>query len=209
MVAQLTKRILLKLYPKATRTGSSNMNPIKGWSCGAQAVAMNMQTVGEEMDLYNGMFAQNGRRGYIPKPKNLLEEILVEPSTPKLFLNVKIISGQCLPKPSKRTEEVVDPYVTVEIFGYECDCSKKRTASVHNNGILGMETCRTRLLSLSPVLCLSPSLSLILKQKPKQLLRRTSTGLKELNTRFPISTNFSITILLMHKNKFIRTLYSI
>lgn len=57
-VAQLTQKMMMKLYPKGTRTGSSNMNPVLGWSCGAQAVAMNMQTAGDEMDIHDAMFIQ-------------------------------------------------------------------------------------------------------------------------------------------------------
>lgn len=57
-VAQLTQQMMLKLYPKGTRTGSSNMNPILGWSCGIQAVTMNMQTISEDMDVYDAMFIQ-------------------------------------------------------------------------------------------------------------------------------------------------------
>ena len=41
--SRFTQRNLLRIYPKGTRIGSSNYNPLVGWMHGAQMVALNMQ----------------------------------------------------------------------------------------------------------------------------------------------------------------------
>jgi Ca2+-dependent lipid-binding protein len=44
----------------------------------------------------------------------------------------QIISGQQLPK---HNDEVIDPFITVEIIGLACDHRLVRTKTVHNNGL--------------------------------------------------------------------------
>ncbi len=65
-------------------------------------------------------------------PPNL--HIIVPSSTvfgyPLLF---QIISAQYLPKPNASTG-VIDPYVSVEIFGIPCDERKLKTRIIKNNG---------------------------------------------------------------------------
>ena len=62
---------LIKSYPRGIRQDSSNMNPVPSWLYGVQAVAMNLQTAGEDMDLVNGLFNINGQCGYVLKPEIL------------------------------------------------------------------------------------------------------------------------------------------
>jgi len=45
----------------------------------------------------------------------------------------QIISAQYLPKPDP-SSGVIDPYVTIEIFGIPSDQQKHRTRVIHNNG---------------------------------------------------------------------------
>ena len=41
------------------------------------------------------------------------------------MLSIRVISAQCLPKPENDIDrEIIDPYVTVEIFGAPIDCQK-------------------------------------------------------------------------------------
>lgn len=48
----------------------------------------------------------------------------------------QIISGQQLPKPrdGAARSDIVDPYVTVEVFGIPSDCDEERTKTVQHNG---------------------------------------------------------------------------
>ncbi|KAK6018025.1 C2 domain protein, partial [Ostertagia ostertagi] len=123
-----------KTYPKGLRQDSSNMHPMISWICGVQSVAMNMQTAGEELDLNTGLFRVNGNCGYVLKPEMLLKGI--DPRSvfkPKVKLGIGIISAQYLPKfaPGK---DIVDPYVTVQIFGAPRDELKWKTSVIRNNG---------------------------------------------------------------------------
>ncbi|KAG9349152.1 hypothetical protein JZ751_029475 [Albula glossodonta] len=60
---------LSRIYPGGLRTDSSNLYPQDMWNVGCQLVALNFQTAGEEMDLNDGLFSQNGCCGYVLKPK--------------------------------------------------------------------------------------------------------------------------------------------
>ncbi|CAI5449222.1 unnamed protein product [Caenorhabditis angaria] len=125
---------LVKSYPKGLRQDSSNMHPIVSWLCGIQSVAMNFQTAGEELDLNAGMFRVNGNCGYVLKPKILLDGI--DPRTmirPKMKLGIGLFSAQYLPK-SEPGKEIIDPYVSVQIFGIPRDETKAKTRIIKDNG---------------------------------------------------------------------------
>ncbi|KAI1715497.1 phosphatidylinositol-specific phospholipase c, X domain-containing protein [Ditylenchus destructor] len=126
---------IIKSYPRGIRQDSSNMNPVPSWICGIQAVAMNMQTASEEMDLVKGLFGVNGNIGYVLKPKVLLDGI--DPRHKRVEAEMEfqlaIICGQYLPKPEPG-KDIIDPYVSVEIFGVPSDERKARTRAVRNNG---------------------------------------------------------------------------
>ncbi|XP_028660037.2 1-phosphatidylinositol 4,5-bisphosphate phosphodiesterase delta-1a isoform X1 [Erpetoichthys calabaricus] len=136
-------RQLSRIYPAGKRTDSSNYNPVDLWIAGCQIVALNFQTPCLQMDLYQGMFKQNGHCGYILKPKFLRESTSQfnpmcvtsgEWLQPKK-LHVMIISGQQLPKVNQdKINSIVDPLVKVEIFGVPRDVQKAETHHLNNNG---------------------------------------------------------------------------
>ncbi|KAH0627635.1 hypothetical protein JD844_003649 [Phrynosoma platyrhinos] len=135
-------RHLSRIYPAGWRTDSSNYNPVDMWNVGCQIVALNFQSKGVEMDVHQGRFQDNGLCGYVLKPEFLRDEqsefnpkFLTEGSwwTQKK-LQVKIISGQQLPKVNKSKNSIVDPRVIVEIHGVQRDNDKKQTRVIDNNG---------------------------------------------------------------------------
>ncbi|XP_066509532.1 1-phosphatidylinositol 4,5-bisphosphate phosphodiesterase delta-4-like [Hoplias malabaricus] len=135
-------RQLTRIYPNGIRTDSSNFNPQEMWNAGCQIVALNFQTAGTEMDLNDGLFAQNGRCGYVLKPVFMrsLEERF-DPDHPEIRdgyrpvnLTVKVISGQQLPKLNQKEASIVDPLVRVEIHGVPKDQVKQETRHIDNNG---------------------------------------------------------------------------
>uniref|UniRef100_A0A8R1TTG3 Phosphoinositide phospholipase C n=1 Tax=Onchocerca volvulus TaxID=6282 RepID=A0A8R1TTG3_ONCVO len=136
-LAAYTSKRFVKSFPKGLRQDSSNMNPIPSWLCGIQSVAMNMQTAGEYLDLVNGLFRTNGNCGYVLKATTLIDGL--DPRMPEVSsavvttMLVGVISGQYLPKLSQ-ANDVVDPYVTVEVFGIPADSRKFRTKTIRNNG---------------------------------------------------------------------------
>ncbi|XP_039609638.1 1-phosphatidylinositol 4,5-bisphosphate phosphodiesterase delta-1a isoform X2 [Polypterus senegalus] len=136
-------RQLSRIYPAGKRTDSSNYNPVDLWIAGCQIVALNFQTPCLQMDLYQGMFKENGLCGYVLKPKFLREGTSQfnpmcvtsgEWLQPKK-LHVMIISGQQLPKVNQdKINSIVDPLVKVEIFGVPRDVQKAETHHLNNNG---------------------------------------------------------------------------
>ncbi|KAI6181026.1 Phosphoinositide phospholipase C [Aphelenchoides besseyi] len=132
-----TTKHFVKSYPRGIRQDSSNMSPIPSFLCGIQCCAMNMQTPGEDLDLVNGLFQINGNCGYVLKPKVLRDGIdprVYALDQPPKILRIAIICGQWLPKSEPGMSDVVDPYVTIEIFGVPADESKSRTRAIRNNG---------------------------------------------------------------------------
>ncbi|XP_053525268.1 1-phosphatidylinositol 4,5-bisphosphate phosphodiesterase delta-4 isoform X3 [Artibeus jamaicensis] len=132
---------LSRVYPSGLRTDSSNYNPQEFWNAGCQMVAMNVQTAGLEMDIYDGLFRQNGGCGYVLKPDFLRDtqssfypERPISPFKAQTLL-IQVISGQQLPKVDKTKEgSIVDPLVRVEIFGTRPDTTRQETSHVENNG---------------------------------------------------------------------------
>ncbi|WAR03454.1 PLCL2-like protein, partial [Mya arenaria] len=138
------KTFVSRIYPNGMRVDSSNYNPQDLWNCGCQMVALNYQTPGLMIDLYNGWFHKNGNCGFVLKPAIMREEIAyfsantkdVIPGVSPQILHIKIISGQYFPKPkgSGARGDVTDPYITIEIFGIPADCAEERTKTVPHNG---------------------------------------------------------------------------
>ncbi|KAM9187329.1 1-phosphatidylinositol 4,5-bisphosphate phosphodiesterase delta-1 isoform 1-T1 [Dugong dugon] len=133
---------LSRIYPAGRRTDSSNYSPVEMWNAGCQIVALNFQTPGLEMDLYQGCFQDNGACGYVLKPAFLRDpnstfnpRVLTQgPWWTQKQLNVRVISGQQLPKVNKNKNSIVDPRVTVEIHGVARDVASRQTAVITNNG---------------------------------------------------------------------------
>ncbi|VDN01263.1 unnamed protein product [Thelazia callipaeda] len=137
LLSAYTSKRFVKSFPKGLRQDSSNMDPIPSWICGVQSVAMNIQTTGEYLDLANGLFRINGNCGYVLKPQTLIEGL--DPRMPEISstitmkLLVGVISGQYLPKTSQ-INDIIDPYVTVAIYGIPADTRKFKTKTIRNNG---------------------------------------------------------------------------
>ncbi|XP_006890656.1 PREDICTED: 1-phosphatidylinositol 4,5-bisphosphate phosphodiesterase delta-1 isoform X2 [Elephantulus edwardii] len=133
---------LSRIYPASWRTDSSNYNPVDMWNAGCQIVALNFQTPGLEMDLYQARFQDNGACGYVLKPAFLRDPsstfnpraLTRGPWWTEKRLTVRVISGQQLPKVNKSKNSIVDPKVIVEIHGVAQDAGSQQTGVVTNNG---------------------------------------------------------------------------
>ncbi|KAF8766365.1 1-phosphatidylinositol 4 like protein [Argiope bruennichi] len=135
------RRHVSRIYPKGTRTDSTNYDPVPYWSVGCQLVALNYQTWDEPMYIHEAKFSQNGKCGYVLKPKYLTDKASYDPSKSPFSgpnpptRSPQIISAQFLPKPNRAEDgEVVDPYVSVKVYGHPLDAQKKKTKFISNNG---------------------------------------------------------------------------
>jgi hypothetical protein len=133
---------LARIYPAGSRVDSSNYNPVPAWCMGSQLVALNHQTHDLEWQLNFGRF-DIGRTGYVLKPKYLrAPDTGFNPNTgpfsaPEDFaLSVRVISAEQLNKPKGgRDDDVIDPFVMVEVYGVPRDCASFKTRTVHDNGL--------------------------------------------------------------------------
>lgn len=138
------KQYLTHVFPSSNRVDSSNFNPLHYWSYGCQMVAMNFQTSGQMMDLYEGWFQPNGNCGYILKPHFLRDHMFLFSPTAKepypgvepITFHLKIISAQQLPQPegSSCKASAIDPYIVVQVHGVPADCAEARTRTISNEG---------------------------------------------------------------------------
>ncbi|KAM8973735.1 1-phosphatidylinositol 4,5-bisphosphate phosphodiesterase zeta-1 [Pelodytes ibericus] len=132
-------KFITRIYPRGSRTSSSNFNPQTFWNVGCQMVALNFQTSGTSMDLQNGKFLDNGGCGYVLKPeflrnpKSKFDPFNLHPGTRPITLSIKIISGFLLPPSSLSASNTADVVVFVEVFGAPADQSKKQTLVVKSN----------------------------------------------------------------------------
>ncbi|XP_053751306.1 1-phosphatidylinositol 4,5-bisphosphate phosphodiesterase zeta-1 isoform X2 [Panthera pardus] len=134
-----TRRFITRIYPKATRTDSSNFNPQEFWNIGCQMVALNFQTPGLPMDLQNGKFLDNGGSGYILKP-HFLRDIKTQfnPNKPPnqsdpVTLTIRLISGIQLPPSNHSSSNKADVLVILELFGVPNDQTKQQTRVIKRN----------------------------------------------------------------------------
>ncbi|KAF8228091.1 PLC-like phosphodiesterase [Tricholoma matsutake] len=120
---------LVRVYPKGLRLNSTNFEPHRYWSAGAQLVAINWQTFDLGYMINHAMFQRNGRSGYVLKPLALRErergqqnkDLLMKRT--KHHFDVSIISAQQLPRPKDSSgreivdssKPIVDPFVEVSL----------------------------------------------------------------------------------------------
>lgn len=161
---------LSRIYPRGTRTDSSNMEPSQFWSVGCQLVALNYQTNDTANRTNRSLFKSNGSSGFILKPlhlrgqrmmgggsdfhRELLGRCSSVPGSPVhstglppfkssssssnncYRLTIQVISGQFLSRPSPSpTDDIIDPYVQVKVYGVPNEKKKYSTPHVHNNGL--------------------------------------------------------------------------
>ncbi|KFV11355.1 1-phosphatidylinositol 4,5-bisphosphate phosphodiesterase zeta-1, partial [Tauraco erythrolophus] len=136
-----TSRFLTRIYPKGTRTNSSNYNPQEFWNVGCQLVALNFQTPGLQMELQNGKFLDNGSSGYILKPEFLRNRNStftphnVGRYSNPIRLSIRLISGHQLPPSNLSKTNKADPLVHIEIYGVPEDQTKRKSSVVKSNAL--------------------------------------------------------------------------
>lgn len=131
---------LSRVYPKGTRFGSSNYDPLPAWNAGCQLVALNYQTNCRFLRFNLNKFAENGNTGYLLKPSFLRDPTRIfdieSMNRPSYHFKVTVVSGETLPKPMQSSKgEVVDPFVRLQLYGTTRDSSVLfDTKTIWDNG---------------------------------------------------------------------------
>jgi phosphatidylinositol phospholipase C delta len=144
-VVKYHREQLSRIYPKGTRVGSSNYDPVASWASGAQIVALNYQTGDKAMFFNEGLFCDNGRCGYLLKPEYLLRDDT--PAAEAKTLVVTVISSFKLPP---GVLEIADPFVKVEVRGVAADCNRSRTSSKTDEALHAVFDYTTRFKITQP-----------------------------------------------------------
>lgn len=137
-----TEHHLVRCYPAGMRIDSSNYSPITMWLGGVQMVALNYQTSDTHMALYNAFFSQNGRCGYVLKPKVMRcpDHVLYKRFNPfkkeieglhSTFIDLTIISGQYVCQQDFSASCLVE----IEVIGIPKDCFKYKTKLCTKNSL--------------------------------------------------------------------------
>ena len=116
-LVQYNTRNLSRIYPKGTRTDSSNFDPFPFWSRGCQMVALNFQTPDDKNQHNRAVFEQNGRCGYVLKPEYLTTKVSHYTLSSATYeterkLKMTLVSGQHLGK---------DVFVKMTVLGHPVD----------------------------------------------------------------------------------------
>ena len=116
-IIKLSQHCILKAYPNSFR--SENYDIIKCWRCGCQIAAINIQALENDFTLFNKVFFyQNKKCGYVLKPENLLENIIINNTNPISSIEFKIISCYNLLKLIEVNENILyeKRKLTMEIY---------------------------------------------------------------------------------------------
>ncbi|KAI5891749.1 PLC-like phosphodiesterase [Schizophyllum commune H4-8] len=131
-------RHLRRIFPRGTRIGSSNPNPLTFWRAGSQVVSLNWQTYDTPMQVNEAMFV--GTPGWVAKPEKLRvvegEEGLMHKFKNLLHhhgrrrggrkkLSAEIYGVSALPPPDDRKGKSFHTYVRADLFHSEKDQSWK------------------------------------------------------------------------------------
>ncbi|XP_059178362.1 1-phosphatidylinositol 4,5-bisphosphate phosphodiesterase eta-1-like [Physella acuta] len=145
---KISHNCLIRAYPAAYRTDSSNFNIVPFMIHGVHILALNYQTGSNPMYDNHGLFMDNGGAGYVLRPDYLLSEAkfltVLQSSEIKKVLVITIISGFQIPKPDDSLKgEIIDPFIRVRIEGATLDLAEYKTKTISNNGFnpRWYETC--------------------------------------------------------------------
>ncbi|GAB2293227.1 Phosphoinositide phospholipase C 6, variant 2 [Dionaea muscipula] len=143
-LVRFTQKNILRIYPKGSRIGSSNYQPMIAWTHGAQMVAFNMQGYDKCLWLMHGMFRSNGGCGYVKKPDFLTlkgpNNEVFDPKAPqqvKKTLKVRVYMGDGWQMDFSKTHfdtfSPPDFYTKLYIVGVAADCAKNKTKIIEDD----------------------------------------------------------------------------
>ncbi|KAH9475003.1 1-phosphatidylinositol 4,5-bisphosphate phosphodiesterase 1 [Psilocybe cubensis] len=109
-------RHLRRIYPKGTRIGSSNFNPLIFWRNGSQVASLNWQVYDLGMQVNEAMFC--GTSGWVAKPvasrKRLDDEYNLPGGRQKLVVDIAGVSS--LPAPNGRSGKSFSTYIRAQLL---------------------------------------------------------------------------------------------
>ncbi|KIM44041.1 hypothetical protein M413DRAFT_443101 [Hebeloma cylindrosporum] len=109
-------RHLRRIFPKGTRIGSSNFDPLTFWRNGSQVASLNWQVYDRGMQVNEAMFV--GTPGWVAKPRHMRTGDPEETKPPggREKLVGEIVGVSSLPAPNGRAGKKFSTYVRAQLF---------------------------------------------------------------------------------------------
>jgi len=103
-----TMHRMLRVFPRGGRADSSNLDPLPSWRCGAQLIALNMQTNDLPVQLHHALFELSGGLGYVPKPIEMrrIAPMWPPPRQQLTRVSIRLISLHQLPAGNQARPDV-------------------------------------------------------------------------------------------------------
>ncbi|KAF8156203.1 PLC-like phosphodiesterase [Mycena galopus ATCC 62051] len=105
---------LRRIFPKGTRVGSTNLDPLLFWRSGAHIAALNWQHYDASMQLNEGMFV--GSPGWVLKPAHLRPTDSAAAPAPKIKLTCRIAGVSALPPPANHPNKAFKAFVSADLI---------------------------------------------------------------------------------------------
>ncbi|GLB42871.1 putative phospholipase C [Lyophyllum shimeji] len=127
-------RHLRRIYPRGTRIGSSNADPLRFWRSGAQVVSLNWQHYDRSMQINEAMFVGGPGWAVRPASQRGVEGVWQA----KKRLQCRIVGISSLPPPNGRADKTFSTYARAQLFhaekDYEWCSSTVKTRDVPGEG---------------------------------------------------------------------------
>ncbi|CAA7264564.1 unnamed protein product [Cyclocybe aegerita] len=126
LIAHSTRH-LRRIFPKGTRIGSSNFDPLVFWRNGSQVASLNWQVYDRGMQVNEAMFV--GTPGWVSKPARMRKEAVEEGAEKvdghKEKLVVEVVGVSSLPAPNGRSGKTFSTYIRSQVFHASGDIERK------------------------------------------------------------------------------------
>ncbi|KYK56089.1 1-phosphatidylinositol-4,5-bisphosphate phosphodiesterase gamma 2 [Drechmeria coniospora] len=130
-IAKHNAHHLMRVYPKGTRIGSSNLKPVAFWGIGAQICALNWQSFGTSNQLNDALFC--GSEGFVLKPAALRAGGDGNLGTGrKKRLRLHVAGATDIPLHEDRGSDSIKPYLTCNLYSpcaMDGETNKRKTAA--------------------------------------------------------------------------------
>jgi len=125
---------LRRIYPKGTRIGSSNFNPLVFWRNGSHVASLNWQVYDRGMQVNEAMFV--GSPGWIEKPLYMRKGSEHIPILGKEKLVGEVIGVSSLPAPNGHSGKAFSVYLIAQLFHASTDLKwrSKTVKTQHTEG---------------------------------------------------------------------------
>ncbi|KAF8962864.1 PLC-like phosphodiesterase [Flammula alnicola] len=140
LLVEHSSRHLRRIFPKGTRIGSSNFDPLVFWRNGSQVASLNWQVYDRGMQVNEAMFV--GSPGWVAKPRHMRiggDEVNTESGGRERLVG-EIVGVSSLPAPNGRTGKTFSTYIRAQLFHANGDVNwRSKTIKIQHSAETGAD----------------------------------------------------------------------